>query len=77
MFVERATGEQCEYAKSFAEGLHSVLSGREEQFAMEHPCHSPTEKRWFVGRVRPLPEAQLPMAIVAHENITGHKLLTE
>jgi hypothetical protein len=27
--------------------------------------------------VRPIPEVQLPMAIVAHENITGRKVLTE
>jgi hypothetical protein len=74
---DRATGEQSEYAQSFAEGLRSVMFGREERFAMEYPCHSPTERRWFVGRVLPLPQKDLPIAIVAHENITGRKLLTE
>jgi PAS domain-containing protein len=74
---ERATGEQSEYAQSFAEGLRSVMCGREERFAMEYPCHSPTERRWFVARAVPLPEGDLPMAIVAHENITRRKLLTE
>ena len=45
---------------------------------MEYPCHSPTERRWFVGRVVPLPQKKdLPIAIVAHENITGRKVLTE
>jgi PAS domain-containing protein len=74
---ERATGEQSGYAASFAEGLRAVLSGREERFAMEYPCHSPTERRWFVGRVLPFSEGDSPMAIVAHENITGRKVLTE
>jgi hypothetical protein len=74
---DRATGEQSGCAESFAEGLRSVLSRRKERFAMEYPCHSPNEKRWFVGRVMPIPEAQLPMAIVAHENITGRKVPTE
>jgi two-component system NtrC family sensor kinase len=74
---ERATGEQSEYAQTFAEGLRSVMCGREERFAMEYPCHSPTERRWFVGRVLPFPEEDLPMAIVAHENITRRKLVTE
>jgi hypothetical protein len=74
---DRATGEQSEDAQSFAEGLRSVLFGREERFAMEYPCHSPTERRWFVGRVLPLPQNDLLIAIVAHENITGRKVLTE
>ena len=74
---EGATGEQSGYAESFAEGLRAVLLGREERFAMEYPCHSPTERRWFVGRVLPFSEGDLPMAIVAHENITARKVLTD
>jgi hypothetical protein len=35
---ERAKGEQSQYAQSFGEGLRSVLSRREEHFAMEYPC---------------------------------------
>jgi PAS domain-containing protein len=67
---ERATGEQSDDAQSFAEGLRSVLSGREERFAMEYPCHSPTERRWFVGRVERFGDGDSPMALVAHENVT-------
>jgi hypothetical protein len=69
-----ATGEQSEYARSFAEGLRSVLSGTEERFALEYPCHSPTERRWFVGRVGRLADGDTPLAIVAHENVTGRGL---
>jgi hypothetical protein len=68
---ERATGEQSPYAQSFGEGLRSVLCGREERFAMEYPCHSPTERRWFVGRVERFAEGDSPtMALVAHEKVT-------
>jgi hypothetical protein len=70
---ERATGEQSQYARSFAEGLRSVLFGREERFAMEYPCHSPTERRWFLGRVRLFADGDSPMALVAHENVTSRK----
>jgi PAS domain-containing protein len=78
---ERATGEHSEYAENFAEGLRGILSGREERFAMEYPCHSPTEMRWFVGRVSPFSSnsdaaGDGPLAIVAHENVTGRRLLT-
>jgi hypothetical protein len=67
---ERATGEQSQYAQSFGDGLRSVLSSREEGFAMEYPCHSPTERRWFVGRVERFANGDFPMALVAHEKVT-------
>ena len=70
---ERATGEHSQYAQSFGEGLRSVLSSREERFAMEYPCHSPTERRWFVGRVERFADGDSPMALVAHEKVTRRK----
>ena len=70
---ERATGEKSQYAQSFGEGLRSVLSGQEERFAMEYPCHSPTERRWFVGRVRRFADGDFPMALVTHDNVSRRK----
>jgi hypothetical protein len=70
---ERAKGEQSPYAHSFGEGLRSVLCSQEERFAMEYPCHSPTERRWFVGRVERFGDGDSPMALVAHENVTPRR----
>jgi hypothetical protein len=70
---ERAKGEQSQCAHSFGEGLRSVLCSREERFAMEYPCHSPTERRWFVGRVERFGDGDTPMALVAHEKVTTCK----
>jgi len=70
---ERAMGEQSHYARSFGEGLRSVLCSREEHFAMEYPCHSPTQRRWFVGRVERFGDGDSPLAVVAHENVTPGK----
>jgi len=70
---ERATGKQSQYARSFGEGLRSVLSSREVRFAMEYPCHSPTQRRWCVGRVRCIAEGDSPLALVAHKKVTGRK----
>jgi two-component system, NtrC family, sensor kinase len=69
-----AAGEQSEYARSFAEGLRAVLSSEEERFALEYPCHSPTERRWFVGSVGRLADGDAPLALVSHENVTGRKV---
>jgi PAS domain-containing protein len=69
-----ARGELSEYARSFAEGLRSVLRGTEERFALEYPCHTPQEKRWFVGSVGRLADGDAPLALVAHENVTGRRV---
>ncbi len=44
---------------------------------MEYPCHSPTESRWFVGRVMLFMNGSSPQAIVAHENITERKQMKQ
>jgi PAS domain S-box-containing protein len=74
---ESATGLNAGEAAAFAEGIRAVLSGRRANFEMEYPCHSPTEQRWFMGRVTPYFCNEKPWAVVAHENITERKLAEE
>jgi PAS domain S-box-containing protein len=74
---ESATGLNAGEAAAFAEGIRAVLSGRRTNFEMEYPCHSPTEQRWFMGRVTPYFCNEKPWAVVAHENITERKLAEE
>jgi excisionase family DNA binding protein len=74
---DSATGAQSESAATFAEGLRSVLLSGREEFTLEYPCHSPSERRWFVGRVRRFPASGTPLAMVAHESVTDRKLLEE
>ena len=71
-----AKGKQSGYA-AFAEGLRAVLSKREEVFEVEYPCHSPTERRWYVGSARPLETSGSPLAVVTHDDTTERKLLKE
>lgn len=67
-----------EEAAAFADGLRSVLDGRLREYAMEYPCHSPTQKRWFVARAtRFLAGDALEGAVVTHENITERRLAEE
>jgi signal transduction histidine kinase len=74
---ESATGQNSEEAAAFAEGIRAVLSGQRESFEMEYPCHSPTERRWFIGRITPFFCNEKQWAVVAHENITERKLAEE
>ncbi|MBN1615493.1 MAG: PAS domain S-box protein, partial [Deltaproteobacteria bacterium] len=52
-------------------------SGKLPSFELEYPCHSPEEKRWFVGRVTPTQGDGPGRVVIAHENITERKQATE
>jgi PAS domain S-box-containing protein len=63
-------------AREAADGLGELLAGRRASFALEYPCHSPTEKRWFKLRASRLTGARKG-AVVAHQDITERKLAEE
>lgn len=71
-----AAGPASEEASEFAQGIQSVLTGKKQLFQMEYPCHSPSELRWFQGRVTPLrlpssgPQTKNMSAVISHMNIT-------
>src|SRR5215204_6581633 len=74
---DSAVGAYSEEAAPFAEGIRSVLSGQREKFELEYPCHSPSERRWYIGRVTQFAADGPPRAVVAHESITERKLIEE
>jgi PAS domain S-box-containing protein len=74
---DSATGPYSEEAAPFAEGIRSVLSGQRDKFELEYPCHSPSERRWYIGRVTQFEGGGSSGAVVAHENITERKLAEE
>jgi len=56
------------------DGLEAVLVGQRDRFSLEYPCHSPTEKRWFMMRSRSYEVENERYAIVMHVDITDRKL---
>src|SRR5918997_1818642 len=74
---DSAVGAQSEEAAPFAEGIRSVLSGQREKFELEYPCHSPSERRWYIGRGTHFAADGPPRAVVTHENTTERKLAEE
>jgi PAS domain S-box-containing protein len=74
---DTSSGEHSDEAKLFAKGIRDVLSGKRRSFELEYPCHSPVEKRWFVGRVTSFLGEGLRRVVVAHENITERKQAEE
>lgn len=73
---DRSEGAWSERASEARLGIAAVLAGTLPHFTLEYPCHSPTERRWFLLYAAPLP-GRAGRAVVAHLNITGRKLLEE
>jgi two-component system CheB/CheR fusion protein len=51
-------------------GLKGVLDGTLPNFSIEYPCHSPTQKRWFVMNVAPIGGPEFGV-VVSHFNMTA------
>jgi PAS domain S-box-containing protein len=72
-----ARGAGADQAAEFAEGIRSVMCGEREIFILEYSCHSPWEKRWFLGRVTRFRGEGPVRIVVAHQNITKRKRAEE
>jgi PAS domain S-box-containing protein len=74
---DEVTGNEAADAAAFAEGIRAVIRGARAEFAMEYACHSPTEQRWFLGRVTRFAGDGSVRVVVAHENVSERKKLEE
>lgn len=64
-------------AHDVAARLRAVIEGELETWAVEYPCHSPEEQRWFrVQMTRFLVDGH-PRVVVAHKNITERRRAEE
>lgn len=70
---ECAEGDDRDMALQMANGIRQVMCGALDQFALEYPCHSPTECRWFIARVTRFQDGS-GNVVVSHENITQRRL---
>ncbi|MDO9596280.1 MAG: CheR family methyltransferase [Azoarcus sp.] len=59
-----------DYAQRAVRGVRGVLEGRLPHFSLQYPCHSPTEKRWFVMNAAPV-SGHVFGAVVSHVNISA------
>ncbi|WP_026843210.1 sensor domain-containing diguanylate cyclase [Citrifermentans bremense] len=65
-----------EFGKHAAFGIAKVIRG-EECFQLEYPCHSPSEKRWFLMNVVGVEHERSRYVAISHVNITLRKLAEE
>lgn len=60
-------------AINIAKGIRDVMGLKINEFYMEYPCHSPTERRWYIVRVSRFDWYGRIRLIVAHQNVTELK----
>ncbi|MGK2952321.1 MAG: diguanylate cyclase [Thiobacillus sp.] len=70
---DQARGDDAAEASQAATGIRAVLDGKLSTYALEYPCHSPAERRWFLMTMTPLSDSSKG-AVVMHLNITERKL---
>jgi hypothetical protein len=64
---DAAGGRDSEGAADFVADVRRVLQGQQDVFALEYPCSSPHEIRWYFGRVTQSAIANAYRLIVTHE----------
>jgi two-component system, NtrC family, sensor kinase len=72
-----AEGDDREGALLFSQGIMAILAGEKSCYEHEYPCHSPTEQRWYLGRVYRMDEYGPVRLVVTHENVTEYKQAEE
>lgn len=55
-------------------GLQHVLNGRQAEFQMDYPCHSPGQQRWFTMRVTAFEMGNVACFLIVHRDVTERKL---
>ncbi len=70
---DRAAERQSQDAPRVAAGIRAVMARQCNEYSLEYPCHSPTERRWFVVRVSRFDWYGEMRLIVAHQNVSELK----
>lgn len=70
---DAVTGPDAREAAAFAAGIRAVASGKREAFSLEYDCHSPTEQRWFVGRVTRFAGPGPVRTVIIHADVTDRR----
>lgn len=69
-----AQGPSSANAMAIVGGIEAVLSGRKKSFSTEYPCHAPSEQRWFLMKIRPIPFSKPRLFVVTHVDVTDRRL---
>ncbi|MBR9729171.1 diguanylate cyclase [Shewanella intestini] len=66
-----------EFGIKAAKGIRAVINKQQDNFYFEYPCHSQTDKRWFMMRTTPFITNDKAYFVISHQNITERKVAEE
>jgi PAS domain S-box-containing protein len=70
---DTSTGRNSKEAPLVAEAIRQIIRGEADEYWLEYPCHSKTEKRWFIVQVARFEWGGAARVMVAHQNVTTVK----
>jgi PAS domain S-box-containing protein len=73
----QSDGEEASDAAEFANGIQAVLKGERKEYSKEYSCHSPSVRRWFLGKVARFNTGNLPRVVIEHIDISERKIAEE
>ncbi|MGA2777148.1 MAG: ATP-binding protein [Steroidobacteraceae bacterium] len=76
-FADSLPGTSLSDSRRVELGIQSVLNGNAKSFSIEHPCHSPSEQRWFLTIVSPLAADHPNGAVVMRINVSERRRLEQ
>jgi len=74
---DRAAAGGSVEAVKVAAAIRAAIVGDDEIFSLEYPCHSPTEKGWFLVRISRFTGEGVPRVVVSHESVTQRRLMED
>ena len=66
-----------EVAEAVLGAIRGLQRGERDSFALEYPCHSAEQRRWFIARITRFQHDGVMYIALVHEDITPRKLAEE
>lgn len=74
---DAASDENAGDAKLVATGIRAALEGSKEEFLINYPCNSPSQVRWFGGRITRIEHNEKVWISITHEDLSAQKRMEE
>lgn len=68
---ETAQGPDREISLQVAHGIHELRRGQRAAFSIQYPCHSPTQRRWFLLNATRIGPRSRSAVLMLHEDISA------
>ena len=71
---QSAAQQGDEFGAQALSGISQVINQQLTEYYLEYPCHSNTDKRWFLMRAVPFEHASKRFIVISHINISERKI---